>query len=140
MSDPEQLSPPDEEFNIEQALIEAETSLNALKERHHSIQTAQTQQQHLQEKILELHNQAEQLQQEPEQQLKLQQEIEQLLEQLHDVELGIECQLFEKFTLAERLEMFRTLTLPEKGEWFWHFLKYMGLGFGAALLWGYLTR
>lgn len=130
------------EINVEHSLLEAETKLRTLKERHRAIKDSQQQYPELQEKLQDLQNQAEQLGQDSEkgeQYQSIQEDMHQVQEQLHELELTLESQLFDGFTVSEKVEMFKFLTLPDKVNWFWHFLKYFGLGFGAAVLLKHFT-
>jgi hypothetical protein len=131
MSDSEHPSTPpsDDELNIEQSLYESETTLNILKTRYQNIQRAQQQQPLLQQQLQEL--QAQQLRQEsgPQQELlELKEDIDKVQEQLEIIELELESRLF------------KLLTWRDKKEWFWQFLRFSGIGFGAALLIKHLTQ
>jgi predicted nuclease with TOPRIM domain len=152
MSDSEHPSTPpfgeelsfDEELDIEQAFTIIEAKLQRLRDRHKNIQKSQEQQPQLQEqlqKLLEKTNQIEAEQSEqPETLSTLREEISQIQEQLQMVEVDLESRLMNVLTLPDKIELFKFLTLPEKADWFWHFLKYTGLGFGAAFLLGHLNR
>ncbi|MGF1604140.1 MAG: DUF2203 domain-containing protein [Thermosynechococcaceae cyanobacterium] len=133
MSDSEHPSthPSDDELDIEQSLSEAEATLNTLKIRYQNIQRAQEQQPLLEQKLQELQEQAHQLRKESDSQqerLALRKEIDNVQEQLEIIELELESRLF------------KLLTWRDKKEWFWQFLRFSGIGFGAALLIGHLTR
>ena len=128
MSDSERPSSPDDQLDVEQALTETETTLNTLKERYQNIQTAQKQKPEIQEQLQQLQNKAKQLQKEsPRRQEQLQQlqaDIAQLQEQLEHIDIVLESRLFKWW----------------KEEAFWQFLRFSGLGFGAALLLNHLTQ
>ncbi|MEO0378434.1 MAG: DUF2203 domain-containing protein [Cyanobacteria bacterium P01_A01_bin.17] len=129
MSDSEQSSPPEDELNIEKALTEAEKALKGIRERYQNVQTAQQQQPQLQKQLQQLQDQSKESSKEQpphqEAQQKLAEEIAKIREQLEITELTLESRLF---------------TWRDKRDWFWHFLRFAGIGFGAALLLNYLTR
>jgi succinate dehydrogenase/fumarate reductase flavoprotein subunit len=134
----------DEELDIEQAFTVIEAKLQHLKDRHKSIQKSQEQQPQLQEQLQQLLEEANQTEagqsEQPEKLSKLREEISQIQEQLQMIEVDLESRLMNVLTLPDKIELFKFLTLPEKADWFWHFLKYTGLGFFAALFLGHLNR
>lgn len=120
---------PEDELNIEQALTEAETALNDIKSRYQNVQTAQQQKPQLQEQLQQLQDQSQQLNGEQpthtEIKQKLAEDIAKIQEQLEITEFTLESRLF---------------TWRDKRDWFWHFLRFAGIGFGAALLLNHLAR
>ncbi|MGB7413352.1 MAG: hypothetical protein WA902_04005 [Thermosynechococcaceae cyanobacterium] len=133
MSDSEHPSPhpSNDELDIEQSLSEAEATLSILRTRYQNIQRAQKQQPLLEQQLQELQEQAQQLRKESgsqQERLELREEIGKVQEQLEIIELELESRLF------------KLLTWRDKKEWFWQFLRFSGIGFGAALLIGHLTR
>lgn len=96
--------------DIEQALTEAETLLNELKQRYQQILLAQQQRSVVQEQL---------------QQESLPSEVSQLKQQLELLEVELESRL---------------ITWRDKRELFWQFLRFAGVGFVGALLLHMLIR
>lgn len=127
-------SPTEEPLNIEQALNDAEAALQDLRHRYEQIQTGPATQQQLnhqletlQQELAQTNDQLKQTQDVHQQsQLRSQQktlhhEIQTVQESLFNLELELESRIFRWFC-------------RDKQEWFWQFLRYAGIGFGAALL------
>lgn len=108
-------SSPSDEQEIEQALQEAERSLQTLKERHAQVKADRQRQNELQQRLTDAQRQVKQHRSQ-----RLREEIQQLKQNLAEVEIALESQLFTWGSLKEP---------------FWQAVRFGGLGIliGVAL-------